>query len=171
MLMSQSPPPAPKPARVLITAAGFRRLEAELDQLWRVRRPELTRAVGEAAAMGDRSENAEYIYGKKALRELDRRLRFLRKRLQTIEVVRDLPHDRSRVYFGADVEVESAGGDEVLSLRIVGPDEIDTDRHWISVDSPMARALLGKREGDEVWVQRPLGRTLFTIVAIAYAPP
>ncbi len=169
--MSMSPSPEAGQRRILITPAGQRRLEEEFDHLWRVRRPELTRAVSEAAALGDRSENAEYIYGKKALREIDRRLRFLRRRLETVEVVRELPADRSRVYFGAHIEVEDEHGEEILHLRIVGPDEIDTERHWISVDSPMARALLGKRSGDEVWVQRPRGRTLFTIVAVNYVQP
>ncbi len=164
-------PTTSPPRRILITPAGQRRLEEELDHLWRVRRPELTRAVSEAAALGDRSENAEYIYGKKALREVDRRLRFLRRRLENVEVVRELPADRSRVYFGAHIEVEDEAGEEVLHLRIVGPDEIDTDQHWISVDSPMARALLGKRVGDEVWVQRPRGRTLFNVIAVNYVQP
>lgn len=143
----------------------------ELDWLWRVRRPEVTRAVSEAAAMGDRSENAEYIYGKKLLREIDRRVRFLSKRLEVLKVVDQKPADQSRIFFGAWVEVEEASTGELLSFRIVGPDEIDTEKHWISIDAPMARAMLKKTVDDEVVVERPAGRGVFYVVSVSYEPP
>jgi transcription elongation factor GreB len=143
----------------------------ELDWLWRVRRPEVTRAVSEAAAMGDRSENAEYIYGKKLLREIDRRVRFLSKRLEVLKVVDQKPADQSRIFFGAWVEVEDASTGELLSFRIVGPDEIDTEKHWISIDAPMARAMLKKTVDDEVVVERPAGRGVFYVVSVSYEPP
>lgn len=143
----------------------------ELDWLWRVRRPEVTRAVSEAAAMGDRSENAEYIYGKKLLREIDRRVRFLSKRLEVLKVVDQKPADQSRIFFGAWVEVEDASTGELLSFRIVGPDEIDTEKHWISIDAPMARAMLKKTVDDEVVVERPAGRGVFYVVSVSYESP
>jgi transcription elongation factor GreB len=143
----------------------------ELDWLWRVRRPEVTRAVSEAAAMGDRSENAEYIYGKKLLREIDRRVRFLSKRLEVLKVVGQKPADVSRIFFGAWVEVEDAGSGDLLSFRIVGPDEIDTEKHWISIDAPMARAMLKKTVDDEVVVERPSGRGVFYVLSVSYEAP
>lgn len=157
-----------KPSPVYITTAGYRRLSHELDQLWHVRRPEVTRAVSEAAAMGDRSENAEYIYGKKLLREIDRRVRFLRKRLEILKVVDRLPGDTSRIFFGAYVELENDDG-QMLSLRIVGPDEIDPNQHWISINSPMARALLKKQLDDEVQVETPQGTALWWVVGLMYS--
>jgi transcription elongation factor GreB len=149
------------------TAEGARRLRQELDYLWRVHRPQVTRAVAEAAAQGDRSENAEYIYGKKQLREIDRRVRYLRKRLDGLVVVSRPPDDRGRVFFGAWVTVEDDDGLE-SELRIVGPDEIDPARRYISMDSPLARALLGKRADDEVTVQVPGGQRKYVVVAIRY---
>lgn len=143
----------------------------ELDWLWRVRRPEVTRAVSEAAAMGDRSENAEYIYGKKLLREIDRRVRFLGKRLEVLKVVDQKPADLTRIFFGAWVEVEDAESGELLSFRIVGPDEIDTEKHWISIDAPMARAMLKKTVDDEVVVERPAGRGVFYVLSVSYEQP
>lgn len=163
------PPVAPRTA--LITPEGHKALKDELDHLWRVRRPEVTRAVSEAAAMGDRSENAEYIYGKKLLREIDRRVRFLMKRLDDLRVVEARPTDPSRVYFGAWVEVEDAETGELLSLRIVGPDETDAARGWISIDAPMARALLKKAVDDEVVVERPAGRGRFHVLSVSYDGP
>ena len=163
--------PTPSAPRALITPAGYLRLQQELDHLWRMERPAITRSVSEAAAQGDRSENAEYIYGKKRLREIDRRVRFLRKRLEMLEVIRQLPEDQSRIYFGAWVEVESEDGRECLKFRIVGADEIDTELHHISINAPMARALLGRRAGDEVWVERPAGRTCFYVVDVNYELP
>lgn len=165
--MSRYRPPA-APRTALITPEGYQCLQDELNHLWRVKRPEVTRSVSEAAAQGDRSENAEYIYGKKLLREIDRRIRFLEKRLPELRVVRELPTDPTRIYFGAWVELEELVSGELLTLRIVGPDEIDTARNWISVDAPMARALLKKTAEDEVWVERPAGRTSFLILTVRY---
>ncbi|TCO82624.1 transcription elongation factor GreB [Plasticicumulans lactativorans] len=164
--MSRYRPPQ-APASPYITRAGYERLNAELQYLWKVRRPEVTRAVAEAAAQGDRSENAEYTYGKKQLREIDRRVRFLSKRLDVLTVVERAPADRSRVYFGAWVELEDADG-ATRTLRIVGADEFDPEQHWISVDSPMARALLKKQRDDEVRVQTPGGEASYWIVGIRY---
>ncbi len=165
--MSRFRPSSP-PGSPYITRAGYERLNAELQHLWKVRRPEVTRAVSEAAALGDRSENAEYIYGKKMLREIDRRVRFLAKRLDVLQVVDRVPEDTARVYFGAWVELEDEAG-ALTELRIVGPDELEPQQQWISVDSPMARALLKKQEGDEVRVALPQGEARYWIVGIRYA--
>lgn len=149
------------------TAEGARRLRAELDELWRVERPAVTRAVAEAAAMGDRSENAEYIYGKRRLREIDRRVRYLRQRLDGLTVVSAPPADRGRVFFGAWVTIEDERGAS-RRHRIVGPDEFDREPGYVSMDSPLGRALLGKRVDDEVEVVLPGGAQSFSIVAIEY---
>lgn len=162
----RSPQPAASP---YITPEGAQRLRRELDFLWRVRRPQVTRAVAEAAAQGDRSENAEYIYGKKQLREIDRRVRFLRKRLEQLVVVRQAPSDPGRIYFGAWVRLEDQRGHEAVH-RIVGPDEFDPAQGWISLDSPVARALLGKRVHDEVWVRLPEGEVEYVVLEIGYEP-
>jgi transcription elongation factor GreB len=151
-----------------ITPEGERRLRAELDQLWRVQRPQVTRAVQEAAAQGDRSENAEYTYGKRMLREIDRRVRFLRKRLEGMVVVGRPPDDRTRVYFGAWVTLEDEDGEE-LELRIVGPDEIDPTLKQVSMDAPLARALLGKPLDAEVTVEVPGGVRTYVVVGVRYA--
>jgi transcription elongation factor GreB len=135
--------------------------------LWRVERPAVTRAVAEAAAMGDRSENAEYIYGKRRLREIDRRVRFLRSRLDGLNVVSQPPSDRSRVFFGAWVTVEDDAG-ATRRHRVVGPDEFDREPGYVSMDSPLGRALLGKRAGDEIEVKLPAGLQSLAIVAIDY---
>jgi transcription elongation factor GreB len=153
-----------------ITPEGAKRLRAELDQLWTVERPRVTQEVADAAAQGDRSENAEYIYGKRRLREIDRRVRFLAKRLDDVVVVGEPPADLSRVFFGAWVSLENDDGHEV-TYRIVGADESDLERGFISMDAPVARALLGKRDGDEVTVQRPKGAITYTITAIRYGAP
>jgi transcription elongation factor GreB len=150
-----------------ITLEGYRRLQAELEQLWRVERPKVTQEVSDAAAHGDRSENAEYIYGKKRLREIDRRLQFLAKRLDELHVVEEPASADGTVRFGAWVELEDEDG-EVVEYRIVGPDESDVSRGWISIDSPVARALLGRREGDEVTVVRPKGETEYTLIGLRY---
>lgn len=160
------PPSAPKTP--LITPEGYQNLQDELDYLWRVKRPEVTRSVTEAAAQGDRSENAEYIYGKKLLREIDRRVRFLEKRLPELRVVREQPTDSSKVFFGAWVELEDIATGEELCLRIVGPDEIDPKKNWISIDAPMARALLKKAIDDEVDVERPAGKARFLVTDVRY---
>jgi len=150
-----------------ITPEGQKRLSDEVSYLWTVKRPQVTRAVAEAAAMGDRSENAEYIYGKKQLRQIDSRMRFLTKRLSELIVVDRTPDDTSKVYFGALVELEDSDGN-VYRYRIVGPDEINPDRNFISIDSPMAKALLRRTEGDEVVVSRPNGTTAFVVTSIRY---
>lgn len=150
-----------------ITPEGQARLTDELNDLWRVQRPKVVQAVSEAAAMGDRSENAEYIYGKKMLREIDRRVRFLRKRLEGMTVVSAKPSDTSRIFFGAWVQLEDDDGLEI-ELRIVGPDEFDPKRNWISLDSPMARALLRRCEGDEVRVLLPSGERVYVILTVSY---
>ncbi len=157
----------PKPGSKYATPEGARRLRAELDELWRVERPAVTRAVAEAAAMGDRSENAEYIYGKRRLREIDRRVRFLRGRLDGLTVVSDPPSDRGRVFFGAWVSVEDERG-TARRHRIVGPDEFDREPGYVSMDSPLGRALLGKRVDDEVEVTLPGGAQRLSITAIDY---
>ena len=149
------------------TPEGARRLRAELDELWLVERPMVTRAVAEAAAQGDRSENAEYIYGKRRLREIDRRVRFLRGRLDGLKIVAEAPSDRGRVFFGAWVTIKDASG-ATRSHRIVGPDEFDRAPGYISMDSPLGRALLGKRVGDTVEVALPAGWQNITITAIEY---
>ena len=149
------------------TAEGARRLQEELDYLWRVHRPQVTRAVAEAAAQGDRSENAEYIYGKKQLREIDRRVRHLRRRLEGMVVVSRPPDDRSRVFFGAWVRLEDDEGQEI-EVRIVGPDEIDPARRYVSMDSPLARALMGRRRDDAVAAEVPGGRRTYVVVEIRY---
>jgi transcription elongation factor GreB len=158
--------PRPK-SSAYITPEGARRLRDELDHLWRVKRPQVTQAVSEAAAQGDRSENAEYLYGKKQLREIDRRIRFLQKRLDELVVVDRAPPDTSRVFFGAWVRLENEDG-KVTEYRIVGPDEFDLEKRLISIDSPLARALLKKTVDDEIAVQLPKGRTTYVILDIRY---
>ena len=153
--------------RVHITPAGAKKLQEELDHLWRVERPRVTREVAAAAALGDRSENAEYIYGKKRLREIDRRIEFLRKRFDVLVVVKPGEVARDRVYFGAVVTLEDESGAE-FCYALVGPDESDIDAGAISVESPLGRVLMGKREGDLVVVQRPAGRATYTVLAIRY---
>ena len=149
------------------TPEGAQRLRDELEQLWRIERPQVTKAVQEAAAQGDRSENAEYIYGKRQLREIDRRVRFLRKRLEGMVVVDQAPPDRNRVYFGAWVTVETDEGEQ-LRYRVVGPDEFDREPDYISMDSPLGRALLRRGLDDEVTVDLPGGSRTLVIVEIDY---
>jgi len=167
--MSRWKPPS-RPGSQYITPAGAKRLRDELDQLWKVERPQVTQAVSEAAAQGDRSENAEYTYGKRRLREIDRRVRFLRKRLDGMTIVDQPPSDPRRVFFGAWVEIEDPQG-KTQRHRIVGPDEFDMAAGYISMDSPLARALLGRRLDDEVRVQLPGGEQAIVITAIDYGDP
>jgi transcription elongation factor GreB len=155
------------PMAPYITPEGEQRLRAELEQLWRVERPQVTQAVSEAAALGDRSENAEYIYGKKRLREIDRRVRYLRKRLDVLKVVKDAPGNTNKIYFGAWIELIDAQ-DKTHHYRLTGPDEIDPALHYISIDSVLARALLGKEIDSEVTVQTPSGPKRYEIAAINY---
>jgi transcription elongation factor GreB len=150
-----------------ITPRGFRALQQELVRLLRVERPRVTREVSAAAAQGDRSENAEYIYGKKRLREIDRRIEFLTKRLDELEVVSPDPAQAGRIFFGAFVSVEDEDG-QTIEYQIVGPDEFDVAAGRISTDSPLGRALLGRRVGDEILVDRPKGRVTFSVVGIRY---
>jgi len=166
--MSTRDEPAKSPKRTpYITAEGAKKLRAELDELWTVERPRVCQAVSDAAALGDRSENADYIYGKRRLREIDRRVRFLSKRLEEIRVVSDPPKDPKRVFFGAWVTVEDEDGTE-KTYRVVGADESDLERGYISIDSPVARALLGKRDGDTFTVRVPRGDVEYTIVRVKY---
>ena len=164
--MSRWRPPS-KPASRYITPQGYRRMNEELQYLWKVRRPEVTRSVQEAAAQGDRSENAEYIYGKKMLREIDSRIRFLSRRLDDMVVVDRVPDDTSRIFFGAWVELEDEDG-ALAEYRLVGPDESDGKRGWISIDSPLARALLKKQVDDEIEVRAPAGNRLWIVNRIWY---
>ncbi len=152
-----------------ITREGYEALRRESEALWQKRR-EVVQALAAAAAEGDRSENAEYIYRKKQLRELDRRIRYLQKRLPELKPVPGRPDDCDRVYFGAWVTLEDATG-ETMKLRIVGADEFDPARNWISVDSPMARALLGRGLDDEVSVRTPAGLQRWTILEVRYEAP
>ena len=153
-----------------ITPRGFEAMGERLKYLWKVQRPQVTREVSEAAAQGDRSENAEYIYGKKKLREIDREVRFLQKRMEELEVVHPSAAQEGKVYFGAYVMLEDEDGQE-MSFQLVGPDEFDAAKNRISVDAPIARALLGKEEGDEVRVVRPRGHLMVTIEEISYEEP
>lgn len=168
--MSRYRPPTPASSNY-ITAEGCRVLKAEVKQLWKVERPQVTQAVADAAALGDRSENADYIYGKRRLREIDRRVRYLSKRLENFIVVDRPPEDRTRIFFAAFVSLEFESNGEWLerTYRIVGADELDPARNTISVDSPLARALLGKRLDDEVSVNTPTGTIDYTITGISYA--
>lgn len=151
-----------------ITRAGFLKLQSELTWLWKEERPRVTEAVSIAAALGDRSENADYIYGKKRLREIDRRIRFLTKRIDDLTVVEGGPRkDADRVYFGAWVSLEDEQG-ELQRYQLVGPDEFDAAAGRISVDSPVGRALIGRRLEDEVLVRRPKGDTLYRVLRIEY---
>jgi transcription elongation factor GreB len=159
------PPQAASTA--LITRTGHDALKAELDHLWRERRPEVVRALAAAAAEGDRSENAEYTYRKKQLGEIDRRVRYLSKRLESLKIAPDAPTDRSAIYFGAWITLEDDNGREQC-YRIVGPDETDAARAWISIDSPLARAALKKRIDDEFSAELPGGRSTFVVVDIRY---
>jgi len=164
--MSRYRAPSP-PASRYITPAGAARLRAELDQLWLRERPQVTAAVAAAAAQGDRSENAEYLYGKRRLREIDRRVRHLRSRLDGMRIVTQKPSDRCRVFFGACVTLETAAG-ERRQHRIVGPDEFDMAPDYISMDSPLGRALLGKRLDEQFELQLEQGLQRYLIVAVDY---
>jgi transcription elongation factor GreB len=164
--MSRYRPPQ-APGSQYITPEGARRLQEELDELWKRERPKVTQAVSEAAAQGDRSENAEYTYGKRRLREIDRRVRFLRKRLDGMVVVDSPPSDFRRVFFGAWVTLESEDGAE-SRYRVVGPDEFDMAPGYISMDSPLGRALMLRSLDEEVTVELPGGARKFVIVDITY---
>ena len=160
-------PPGEK-STALITQEGHSRLKAELEDLWRVKRPEVVRALSAAAAEGDRSENAEYHYRKKQLGEIDRRVRYLSKRLDALRIVDTAPADPEAVFFGATVELENISSGALSRYRIVGPDETDASRGYISIDSPLARALLKKRVDDAVEVALPSGIAAFAIIGVTY---
>ena len=165
---SSTSPLAPPAKTNYITRAGFEKLQKELNWLWTDERPKVTEAVSVAAALGDRSENADYIYGKKRLREIDSRIRFLTKRIDALTVVDSGPRkDADRVYFGAWVTIEDEEG-ETQRYQLVGPDEFDATAGRISVDSPVGRALMGRHLGDEVIVRRPKGETVYEVLEIAY---
>jgi transcription elongation factor GreB len=154
--------------REYITDEGYRKLREELDHLFRVERPRVVKGVADAAAEGDRSENAEYIYGKKKLREIDKRIEFLTKRVDVLSVVTEYPKSGTdKIFFGAFVELEDDDGREI-TYRIVGADESDAERGYISIESPVARALMGKRVGDSVTVQRPKGEVTFSVLRVRY---
>ena len=163
--MGRYRPPQPK-STPYITRQGYDVLEGELKGLW-PKRDEVTKALSAAAAEGDRSENAEYIYRKKQLREIDRRIRYLQKRLPSLKVVDQLPQQEDQVFFGAWVTLENEQGKEA-TYRIVGPDEFDMDPAYISLDSPMARALLKKHLDEEIQVNTPQGPRHYLIVGIRY---
>ncbi|MDR5898174.1 transcription elongation factor GreB [Halomonas vilamensis] len=162
--------PRQEPKSNVITAEGAARLRGILDHLSRVKRPALSTKVGEAAALGDRSENADYTYNKKELNRVIARIRYLTKRLDELQLVDRLPADTGKVFFGAFVSLEDEDG-KTLDIRIVGHDETDTTKHWISVDAPLAKALLGKEVDEEVTVTIPGGETVYLITAIDYRDP
>jgi transcription elongation factor GreB len=166
--MSRWRPPSPS-STAIITRAGFERLKAELDHLWHTLRPEVVRALAAAAAEGDRSENAEYTYRKKQLGEIDRRVRYLSKRIPSLKVAEGQPGDTGAVFFGARIDLENVDSGESLCYRIVGPDETDAKLGWISIDSPLARAALKKHLDDEFVAELPGGPTRFAIVGVSYS--
>jgi len=162
--------PPPPPLSNYITPKGAAALERELNDLWRVQRPAVTRAVSEAAAQGDRSENAEYIYGKKQLAAIDRRVRHLRKRLGNAKIVDRTPTDPTKVYFGAWFELEDAEG-ATRRFRLVGPDEFDHEPGYLSMDSPLGKTVLGKSLNDDIAVVTPDGPVTYTVTHISYVSP
>ena len=166
--MGRYRPPAKK-GSPYITPEGKRVLDEELDFLWNKRRPLVVQALSAAAAEGDRSENAEYIYRKKELGEIDRRVRFLSRRVDELKVVVDTPSQTDQIFFGAWVELENDDG-EIIQYRIVGPDEFDADKGFISMDSPVANALMKKREGDDVSIETPGGIINYYINRVQYQP-
>lgn len=150
-----------------ITEAGAEALTQELKQLWKIERPKVTNDVHEAAKNGDRSENGDYIYGKKRLREIDSRVRFITKRLDELTIVRDIPNDQNRVFFGAWITLID-DDDKQVTYQIVGPDEFNVSMGKLSIDSPIAKALLKKCVDDDVTIQTPTGEKVFTIESIEY---
>ena len=165
--MGRYRPPRPK-SSPYITAEGAAKMRAELRELWKVERPQVTQVVHEAAKNGDRSENGDYIYGKRRLREIDSRVRYLTKRLEDATIVEDKPRDPSKVFFAAWVTVEDEETGEEQTYRLVGSDEIDPKLNWISIDSPMAQALVGKSVDEDTNVKTPAGDRCFIVTAIKY---
>jgi transcription elongation factor GreB len=167
LAMTRWRPPAPR-STAIITREGFEKLKSELDHLWHTLRPEVVKALAAAAAEGDRSENAEYTYRKKQLGEIDRRVRYLSKRIPALKVAEGAPADRLSVFFGALIELENLASGETLRYRIVGPDETDAKLGWISIDSPLARAVLKKKLDEEFEAELPGGRTRFALIGVDY---
>ena len=165
--MGRYRPPSPK-SSPYITPEGASKMRAEVHQLWKVERPKVTHIVHEAAKNGDRSENGDYIYGKRRLREIDSRVRYLTKRIEDATIVEDKPRDPSKVFFFFFVTVEDENSGDEYIYRLVGSDEIDSTLNWISIDSPIARALVGKSVDDEVNVKTPAGDRCLVITAIKY---
>ena len=165
--MGRYRPPGPK-SSPYVTPEGASKMRAEVHQLWKVERPQVTQIVHEAAKNGDRSENGDYIYGKRRLREIDSRVRYLTKRIENATIVEDKPRDPSKVFFAAWVTVEDEDSGEEHVYRLVGSDEIDTAHNWISIDSPIARALVGKSIDEEVNVKTPAGDRGLVITGIRY---
>ena len=165
--MGRYRPPGPK-SSPYVTPEGASKMRAEVHQLWKIERPQVTQIVHEAAKNGDRSENGDYIYGKRRLREIDSRVRYLTKRIENATIVEDKPRDLSKVFFAAWVTVEDKASGEEHVYRLVGSDEIDTARNWISIDSPIARALVGKSIDEEVNVKTPAGDRGLVITGIRY---
>ena len=165
--MGRYRPPVPK-SSPYITPEGASKMRAEVHQLWKIERPQVTQVVHEAAKNGDRSENGDYIYGKRRLREIDGRVRYLTKRIEEATIVEDKPRDPSKVFFAAWVTVEDEDSGEENIYRLVGSDEIDSALNWISIDSPIARALVGKSIDDEVKVKTPAGDRCLVITEIKY---
>jgi transcription elongation factor GreB len=166
--MSRYRPPS-EASTAIITRDGFETLKTELNFLWKEKRPEVVKALAAAAAEGDRSENAEYTYRKKQLGEIDRRVRYLSKRIEQLKVVDQIPENINAIYFGAWFEIEHIDSCETSRYRIVGPDETDAKAGFISIDSPMARAVLKKRVEDEFEVQLPTGLAKFYILQVQYS--
>ncbi|HEY9110616.1 MAG TPA: transcription elongation factor GreB [Rhodanobacteraceae bacterium] len=165
--MSRWRPPPPR-STAIITRTGFDALKAELDHLWRELRPEVVKALATAAAEGDRSENAEYTYRKKQLGEIDRRVRYLSRRIPSLKIAEGTPADTAAIFFGATFEIENIGSGEARVYRIVGPDETDAKKGWISIDSPMARGALKKRVDEQFEVELPSGKARFAVLAVSY---
>ena len=151
----------------LITGAGYKKLQEEHDYLWQDKRPKITAIVNWAASLGDRSENADYTFNKRILRQIDRRVRYLRKRLEDLNIIDYSPQQEGKVFFGATVEIENDQG-ELLSFKIVGPDEIFDTKNYVSIDSPMARAMLKKEVDDAFIVQTPNGGKEWFVNKIEY---
>ena len=166
--MSRWRPPPPR-STAIITRAGFDALKVELDHLWRELRPEVVKALAAAAAEGDRSENAEYTYRKKQLGEIDRRVRYLSKRIPSLKVAEGVPTNPDVVFFGATIEIENIDSGETHVYRLVGPDETNAKKGWISVDSPLARAALKKRADEEFEAELPGGKQRFVVLSVNYA--
>ena len=165
--MGRYRPPGPK-SSPYVTPEGASKMRAEVHQLWKAERPQVTQIVHEAAKNGDRSENGDYIYGKRRLREIDSRVRYLTKRIENATIVEDKPRDPSKVFFAAWVTVADEDSGEEHVYRLVGSDEIDTALNWISIDSPIARALVGKSIDEEVNVKTPAGDRGLVITGIRY---